>query len=741
MLIRSVAIKRFRSVDYCEIADCGAFNVLIGRNNSGKSNLLSAIHAFFACTRTPNAVNIHPVIGRDIDFHGRQTGSPIEIVVTFTLSQTEREALAQDLLADAPQMQHAVDRLPASIALTAEVRVEAAPRPFSYMSRLAVNGVPGSGRNGRESPQAILVIGGEAARELVARATRTEELESGLKAVESRRVDEDDFKRYKSATMPIRYVLDRLFPGATGPLARDLRTLFDQAKSYEEFESRLRAMHTAMGEELAETQREPLQSKVLTFTGRESVVPNYVLNLIDSIAQMKVLGFTERRKEIGRDEAERLLALKVQRGGVEILGNLQETVSSLLGVRIDAFQAAISPRGGESSAELDVDDILVEANGSGVREALRVVLDVEFQRPSVLLIEEPEIHLHPALETGMLRYLKRLSTRCQVFITTHSTNFLDMADLRNVYLVSKPAGTQVQAVDFEEAADLIPRELGIRPSSLFMYDTLVFVEGVSDEDILREMAATVGVNLSQPNVGFIAMGGVRNFTHFAAQATLSFLSRRQVRVWFLVDRDERDEEEVGELSRRVGDRGVVTVLGKRELENYLICPRAVSQFIAARRSQQPRSEAPGPPSESEVEGDLGAAAEYLRQRAVDLRVVNRICRPVFPRVRCDESAGSGPPLSEAIQSELQRAIDELAGARDAIPAAYEEESRAVDERWDTDSLALVPGSLLLDHVCRKYGVSFRKARDGAALAHMMSHGEVAQEIADFLHAIGTSRQG
>jgi putative ATP-dependent endonuclease of the OLD family len=88
---------------------------------------------------------------------------------------------------------------------------------------------------------------------------------------------------------------------------------------------------------------------------------------------------------------------------------------------------------------MDVDNFLVELNGSGIREALRLILDTTFEEPDILLVEEPEIHLHPGLETAMMRFLKEISKRCQVCITTHSTNFLDSGDYQRVYLVTKPS--------------------------------------------------------------------------------------------------------------------------------------------------------------------------------------------------------------------------------------------------------------------------------------------------------------
>jgi predicted ATP-dependent endonuclease of OLD family len=79
--------------------------------------------------------------------------------------------------------------------------------------------------------------------------------------------------------------------------------------------------------------------------------------------------------------------------------------------------------------------------------------------------------------------------------------------MKNVYLVSKPEGsTEIQLLDMEQAEARLPKELGVRLSSLFMFDRLVFVEGPTDEAILREWANTLNLNLSQANVGFISMG-------------------------------------------------------------------------------------------------------------------------------------------------------------------------------------------------------------------------------------------
>ncbi len=173
-----------------------------------------------------------------------------------------------------------------------------------------------------------------------------------------------------------------------------------------------------------------------------------------------------------------------------------------------------------------------------------------------------------------MRHLKQIGCDCQIFITTHSTNFLDTAEMRNVYLAHRNGPTQIESLTPATAEASIPRELGIRLSSLFMFDRLVFVEGKTDEGVLREFASIVGINLAQQNVGFVQMGGVRNFAHFAAEQTMSFLSKRRVGLWFMLDRDERTDSDVEKLKQTLGGIGV------KRLNSTTSCraPRACSVF-------------------------------------------------------------------------------------------------------------------------------------------------------------------
>lgn len=570
-------------------------------------------------------------------------------------------------------------------------------------------------------------------------------------------IDVSDVHTYRLLTgrtdrrerLPIEYLFRRASSASARRITPNLEisaevlraadTLFNEDASDEEVVAGLRTLANRMREEANHVANDLLRSKIDTFAGEASIIPSYIQYLLRKVAQLKVLHLRDRRKVIGREEAAQLLRLKTRRGGPEKLRYIQDTVSSLLGVQVDAFESDLltpAPRSNETLAELDVNNFLVQVNGSGIREALRVILDYEFERPHILLVEEPEIHLHPALETSMMQYLKRISHECQVFLTTHSTNFLDTVEMRNVYLVSKRKSTQINMLDSDQAEADLPRELGIRLSSLFMFDRLVFVEGASDESIIREWASTLDVNLSEANVGFVTMGGARNFSHFAAEATLSFLRKRQVGIWFLIDRDERDDAEIAKLRTSLSERATFEVLSRREIENFLIIPRALTNFIRIKQSLA-SSGSQNAPTPLEVNEVIDREADKLKQFALSKRAMRMVSRPILPGRSINFENLSEEASLSAMSDSVDAAIQELTTVRDQIEGTYQQYKEAIESIWSTDKLSLIPGDLLLDAVCRVFGVRYKKERDGSRLASLMESSEIDREVVSILRRIGS----
>jgi putative ATP-dependent endonuclease of OLD family len=130
MRLESAEIRNFRSIENVSLTDFGGFNVFIGKNNAGKSNLLSTMHAFFGCLQGGDVVTLDPPIGREIDFFDKPPHEPIEIRLVFSLALAERDALTRDIVIDAPQVKNAVDGLDPTLRL----RITPRPRSQTYVA-------------------------------------------------------------------------------------------------------------------------------------------------------------------------------------------------------------------------------------------------------------------------------------------------------------------------------------------------------------------------------------------------------------------------------------------------------------------------------------------------------------------------------------------------------------------------------------------------------------------------------
>lgn len=104
-----------------------------------------------------------------------------------------------------------------------------------------------------------------------------------------------------------------------------------------------------------------------------------------------------------------------------------------------------------------------------------------------LVIDEPELHLHPQFEYELSQLLQELSPKfnLQFIISTHSWKFLDKNTLKNVIRLSKESGFTKSYQPDE--SKLLKEETIIRflenrkLNDLFFYKKIVLVEGQSDQ--------------------------------------------------------------------------------------------------------------------------------------------------------------------------------------------------------------------------------------------------------------------
>lgn len=184
----------------------------------------------------------------------------------------------------------------------------------------------------------------------------------------------------------------------------------------------------------------------------------------------------------------------------------------------------------------------VDRNGLGYNNLIYISLvlaslDVEADPNAVgrdnaklfpmLAIEEPEAHLHPALQYKLLkcvRDLLRKKRSRQVFITTHSTHITAASSLDEIICLCAPEEGQDPAVTYPgrlfpatkeglASKKYVERYLDATKSNLLFAKGVIFVEGISEQLLIPRFAECVGLPLEDHHVAVIAVGG-STFKHF-----------------------------------------------------------------------------------------------------------------------------------------------------------------------------------------------------------------------------------
>ena len=221
----------------------------------------------------------------------------------------------------------------------------------------------------------------------------------------------------------------------------------------------------------------------------------------------------------------------------------------------------------------------IEDCGTGVQVVI-LALSVLHRSPGlVVLLDDPEAHLHPAAQTTFAKVLteRARSTGGQVIFATHSPAVLDAVPDNQIFEVVQVNGaSQVRRLLARTKVLDSLRDLGYRPSLLRMADAVLLLEGPTDQAAVRAWWKTLYDEEPEPRVALLPVGGdcMRHLDREALKAL-------GPKCFAMVDSDRDSESALpNPVAIHFRDRmaGLVDtrILKRRALENYFT-PKAVQK--------------------------------------------------------------------------------------------------------------------------------------------------------------------
>ncbi len=132
----------------------------------------------------------------------------------------------------------------------------------------------------------------------------------------------------------------------------------------------------------------------------------------------------------------------------------------------------------------DADYLPLESLGTGVTELVILASIIACNDNSIICIEEPEIHLHPALQARFMKYLLEDDSN-RFIITTHSPTVINYPGVQVAHVSKRNGVSGCRQLDGLGCARDLLDDLGVKASDLLQANFVVWVEGPSDRVYLN----------------------------------------------------------------------------------------------------------------------------------------------------------------------------------------------------------------------------------------------------------------
>ena len=333
---------------------------------------------------------------------------------------------------------------------------------------------------------------------------------------------------------------------------------------------------------------------------------------------------------------------------------------------------------------------------------------------SLVVVDEPEIYLHPDLQRKLLWVLRDFG--CDVLMATHSTEILAEAHPDEIVLIDKARSSADRLRDIEgvqRAISVLGSQQNLTLTALARNRRVLFVEGDQDFSLIRRFAKRLGFDELAAGLGLAAMpsGGFASWKRITILADgIGEALGTKLLIGAVYDRDYHCDEEVKDVLEALGKSLVLAhVHERKEIENYLLVPAALDRAIIKAAKQRPDWDRIAPDIVGfDSRHALEAIADELRED-IEAQFVDKYSQYVR-RCRKEKTDGSGL-------------------TRVAI--------KRFRTRWETleGRLQVVSGKEVLRRLRELVAERFRVSLSDARILEGMRRDEIASDLQDLLRRL------
>jgi len=346
---------------------------------------------------------------------------------------------------------------------------------------------------------------------------------------------------------------------------------------------------------------------------------------------------------------------------------------------------------------------------------------------SVILIDEPELHLHPSLIFRLVETLRSFwNGTNQLILFTHSADLISTYySTGNVFIIdpsSKEANQAHQLSKLDNTHSTIARATSANLGIFSVGKHLVFVDGREasiDRLIFHKVALSV-----LPNSNIIPIGSVENINALRAVVDELTKSIFGINLFLIRDRDGLSNKAIASLESNIHFR----CLPRPHIENYLLDPDVLSEVAAdfnlsekQKDAAQIRKTLLTIASESIIQGIMWNVREHIR-------LFSTLPQPRMP----GEQQLSRDHLVQSISGQITKAIEEQSQELDSTKIhqiVNEEHTKFQAALLSDDWINLLPGKIIFKRFCGDFfRVDATEIKEAYAAKAMRIKPDVFQDI-------------